>query len=148
MDNKKLLNYGIWATVIGAGLYLLYRRYRNSEAMEQKNLEILIKRYPNWELNNNKKDGQPPYMYSKNFWTVKDDGTKDKELWLIFYNDGVWRIYTRTTPEVYVSGGTFATDNRLEVTKGYNEGFVAKGGSLDKVVSKILKQKVTGLPTN
>lgn len=148
MDNKKLLNYGIWATVIGAGLYLLYKRYRNSKAAEQKNLEILIKRYPNWELNNNKKDGQPPNMYAKNFWTVKEDGTKDKELWLIFYNDGVWRIYTRATPEVYVSGGVYTTDNRLEVTKGYNEGFVAKGGSLDKIVEKILKQKVTGLPTN
>jgi hypothetical protein len=148
MDNKKLLNYGIWATVIGAGLYLLYRRNRNSEAMQQKNLETIVKRYPNWELNNGKKDGQAPQMYAKNFWAVKEDGSNDKELWLIFYNNGEWRIYTRATPEVLVSSGTFTTDNKLEVTEGYNKGFVAKGGSLDKVVEKILKQKVTGLPTN
>jgi hypothetical protein len=148
MDNKKLINYGIWVAILGAGAFLLYKRYRRTKAGQQRNLEAIIKKYPNWELNNNKKDGQAPQMYAKNFWTLKDDGSKEKELWLIFYNDGVWRIYTRAIPEVYVSGGIYVTPNRLEVTKGYNEGMKANGNTLEKVVSEILKQKVTGLPTN
>jgi len=154
MQPNKLLNYAIWATVIGGGLFLLYKKFGKGNTRTTKFLGLgkswtideIAKEYPNWKLETSKRTGNP--YYSKSFWTLNQDGSKFKEMWFIFYNNNTWKIYTRATPEVFVSGGNFTKPTSLEVTDGFNKGNLFSSNSLSKTVEQVLNQKVSDLPTN
>jgi hypothetical protein len=151
MEANKTLNYAIWITVIGGGLYLLYKKFgkgeiRLFETTKTTSLEEIQKIYPNWGLKTSSSSKNP--YYSKNFWTLNEDGTKFKEMWFIFYHNGTWKIYTRANPEVFVAGGTYTKPTNLEVTDGFNKGNTFNTNSLSKSVAKILNQKVSDLPNN
>ena len=155
MQPNKTLNYAIWATVIGGALYLLYRKFgKGGDGAGRKFLGVnktwtideIAKKYPNWKRTKTA-DGTGEY-YAKNFWTLNADGSKFKEMWLIFYSNGTWKIYTRATPEVYVSGGDFSKPTSLEVTDGFNKGNKFSSNNLAQTVSNVLNQKVSDLPTN
>lgn len=156
MESNKLINYAIWATVIGGVLFFVYKKFgssgdSNSRTSRSKTggswtIDEIGKKYPNWERKASS-SGNGEY-YAKNFWTLNADGTKFKEMWLIFYSNGTWKIYTRSTPENFVSGGNFTRPTALEVTDGYNKGNTFKTNSLANSVSKVLNQGVSELPTN
>lgn len=151
MESNKLLNYAIWATVIGGGLFLLYKKYgkggsKSSKTDKRWTLEEIQAKYPNWKLETSKSTGNP-YL-SKSFWTINKDGSKFKEMWFIFYHNNTWKIFTRETPEKFVSGGTYTSPTILEVTDGYSKGNTFKTNSLAKSVTKLLKQEVSDLPNN
>ena len=155
MGTNKLLNYAIWTTVIGGALYLLYRKFGKGGsgagtkflgADKTWTIDEIAKKYPNWERKKTT-EGKGDY-YAKNFWTLNADGSKFKEMWLIFYYTGTWNIYTRATPGVYVSGGNFSKPTSLEVTDGFNKGNKFGSNSLAQTVSSVLNQKVSDLPTN
>lgn len=149
MKQNNLLNYAIWATVIGGSLYFLYKNYGKGgiglkKTQRKWTLEEVKDRYPNWKLQTSKSTGNP--YYSKSFWTLNQDGSKFKEMWFIFYHNNTWKIYTREVPEKFVSGGNYTSPTNLEVTDGYNKGKTFKTNSLIKSVSRILKQEVSELP--
>jgi len=151
METNKLLNYAIWATVIGGGLFLLYKKYGKGgtkllKGSKEWTLQEIQAKYPNWKLETSKTTNNP--YYSKSFWSTNKDGSKFKEMWFIFYHNNTWKIYTRETPEKFVSGGTFSSPTDLEVTDGFNKGNTYKTNSLAKSVAKILNQEVTDLPNN
>lgn len=151
MDSNKTLNYAIWITVIGGGLFFLYKKFGKGDTKALKSnslstLEEVQAKYPNWNLEKSKTTGKD--YYSKNFWTLNQDGSKFKEMWFIFYHNNIWRIYTRETPEKLISSGTYTSPNKLTVTQGFNEGNTFKKNNLAQNVSDILNQKVSDLPTN
>lgn len=143
IDKTKLLNYAVWAVLIGGAGYFLFTR---TKAYKQLKLNRLVKKYPGWEINN-KKGGTPIYMYAKNFWALNEDGSKDIEYWLIYYNTGVFRIYTRGGKEIYVAGGKYLTPTTFKITKGFKANTIVSGKSISDTVSKILEQKIVNLPT-
>lgn len=151
METNKLLNYAIWITVIGGVLYLLNKKFGKGgtkffQTDKKWSLEEIQLKYPNWKLETSKTTNNP--YYSKSFWTLNKDGSKFKEMWFIFYHNNTWKIYTRETPEKFISGGTFSSPTDLEVTDGFNKGNTYKTNSLAKSVAEVLNQKVSDLPTN
>ena len=90
METNKLLNYAIWATVIGGGLFLLYKKYGKGgtkllKGSKEWTLQEIQAKYPNWKLETSKTTNNP--YYSKSFWTTNKDGSKFKEMWFIFYHN-------------------------------------------------------------
>jgi len=151
MESNKLLNYAIWATVIGGGLFILYKKYGNGFLKSSKTnklwtLEEIQAKYPNFKRETSKSTGNP--YISKSFWTINKDGSKFKEMWFIFYHNDTWKIYTRETPEKFVSGGTYTSPTTLTVTDGYNKGNTVKTNSLAKSVTQVINQEVSDLPNN
>jgi hypothetical protein len=150
MESNKTLNYAIWITVIGGGLYLLYKKFGKGQSKlfkstKSASLDDVKRRYPNWQSKTSS-SGNP--YYSKNFWTLNEDGSKFREMWFIFYHNGTWKIYTRANPEVFVSGGTYTRPTNLKVTDGFNKDSSYNTSSLSNSVSKLLNQKVSDLPNN
>ena len=140
IKSTKTLNYVILGSVILAGLYLLYRR---SGFYKQSKLNSFAKKYPGWEINN-KKDTLPITMYAKNFKATSADGSLI-EYWLIYYNNGEVRVYTRANPEVQVLEGTWPNDTTIKVTDGIKSGQTIKGKTINEMLSKIFGQTITGI---
>ena len=144
MENEikgtKTLNYVIWGSVILAGLYLLYRR---SGVYKQRKLNSLAKKYPEWE-NNTKKGTFPIQAYAKNFKATSANGSFI-EYWLIYYNDGEVRVYTRSNPEKLISSGTWPNETTMKITEGLKSGQTIKGKTINEMLSKIFGQTITGI---
>ena len=141
INSTKTLNYVIWGSVILGGLYLLYRRIG---VYKQSKLNSFAKKYPGWEINN-KKNTTPIEMYAKNFKTLKADNSFDLEYWLIYYNTGIVKIYTRANPEVQVLEGNWPNDTTIKITSGYKSGQTIKGSTINEMLSKIFGQTITGI---
>ena len=139
--SSKIINYLIWGSIGAAVIYLLYRR---TDAYKQRKLDKIVKQYPGWEANNNKKT-TPIFMYAKNFTAYKQDGSKDFEAWLIFYNTGIVKIFTRSNPEVLILKGTYNSAKSIKVEKGYKAGKSFSGSTINDMLTKIFEQKITGI---
>lgn len=140
-QSAKIINYLIYGSIGAAVIYLLYRR---TDAYKQRKLNSLVKQYPGWEINNNKKT-TPIFMYAKSFIAYKQDGSKDFEAWLIFYNTGVVKIYTRGTKEELILQGTYDNAKSIKVVKGYKESKSFKGSTINDMLTKVFEQKITGI---
>ena len=140
-QSAKVINYVIIAGIIGTIIYLLYRR---TDAFKQSRLNNLVKQYPGWEVNNGKKT-TPVSMYAKNFTAFKADGSKDFEAWLIFYNIGTVKIFTRANPEVLILEGTYDSAKSIKVVEGFKAGKSFKGSTINDMLTKVFEQKITGI---
>lgn len=142
IKSTKTLNYVIWGSVIFAGLYLLYRR---TDLYKQRKLNSFAKKYPGWIINDNKKTASPFKMYQKSFKALKSDGSLDFEYWLVYYNNGIVRIYLRGKDVKFILEGTWPNDTTIKITKGYKEGQTVKGKTINEMLSKIFDQKITDI---
>jgi hypothetical protein len=140
-QSAKIINYVIWGGVIATIVYLLYRR---TDAFKQSRLNNLVKQYPGWEVNNGKKT-TPVFMYAKPFKAYKADGSLEFEAWLIFYNTGVVKIYTRGKKEELILQGTYDSAKSIKVDKGFKVGKSFKGSTINDMLTKIFEQKITGI---
>ena len=122
--SAKIINMVIWGGVVAGVIYLLYRR---TDAYKQRKLDNLVKQYPGWEINNGKKS-TPTFMYAKPFKAFKADGNLDFEAWLIFYNTGVVKIFTRGQKEELILKLTEGERQRLVEREKYlieqRDGFI------------------------
>ena len=139
--SAKIINMVIWGGVVAGVIYLLYRR---TDAYKQRKLDNLVKQYPGWEINNGKKS-TPTFMYAKPFKAFKADGNLDFEAWLIFYNTGVVKIFTRGQKEELILQGTYDSAKSIKVTKGFKIGKSFKGSTINDMLTKIFEQKITGI---
>ena len=139
--SAKIINMVIWGGVVAGVIYLLYRR---TDAYKQRKLDNLVKQYPGWEINNGKKS-TPTFMYAKPFKALKADGNLDFEAWLIFYNTGVVKIFTRGQKEELILQGTYDSAKSIKVTKGFKIGKSFKGSTINDMLTKIFEQKITGI---
>jgi hypothetical protein len=139
--NINIFNYIIWGTVIGGVAYYFYTK---SDGYKQAKLDKLVKQYPGWEANNNKKT-TPIYMYAKSFKAYKPNGDLDFEAWLIYYNTGVVKIFTRGQKEQLILQGTYSNALNIKVDKGYAKGKSFKGKNINDLLTKIFDQKITGI---
>jgi hypothetical protein len=139
--NTNILNYIIWGGVIaGVGYYF----YTKTKAYKQAKLNKIVKQYPGWEINNNKKT-TPVFMYAKPFKAFKPNGDLDFEAWLIYYNTVILKIYTRGQKEEKILEATYKNALDISVTSGYGKGKSFKGKNLNDLLSKIFEQKITGI---
>ena len=140
IKSTKTLSYVIWGSVILGGLYLLYRR---SGVYIQRKLNSFVKKYPGWEINNTEKT-LPIYMYAKNFIATSADKSFI-EYWLIYYNTGEVRVYTRGTPEKLISSGTWPNDTTMKITNGLKSGQTIKGKTINDMLHKLFQETITGI---
>jgi len=140
IKSTKTLSYVIWGSVILAGLYLLYRR---SGVYKQRKLNSFAKKYPGWEINN-QKGTLPIEVYAKNFKATSANGSF-VEYWLIYYNDGSFAVYTRSNPEKLISLGTWPNDTTIKIREGLKSGQTIKGKTINDMLNKLFQETITGI---
>lgn len=139
-QSSKIINYFIWGSIGAAIIYLLYRR---TDAYKQNKLDKIFKQYPAWG-----KD-QTKTTPLKRIWTTfkayKADGNLEFEAWLVFYNEGTVKIYTKGNKEELILKGTYDNPKSIKVEKGYKAGKSFKGSTINDMLTKIFEQKITGV---